>query len=211
MITLSCDLNFGWFVEAEFWRGSPPLYWWSRHNKPLSARAISKGLSGTFWIVRNLRLEGGGWFMVANHPSKITYLAIWLHRLVYVWANMGKVDGYWAEFWVFYEVDGMVQGGGGLHIGISFVAARWAIQRKWVYSSLIYVVTSQQAKIAMCQLEKIGWLSLNFKFKTSSVALYSVVCVWVCEASVSLADFPAVFFHISHWYLSWNTTDKSKS
>ena len=20
-----------------------------------------------------------------------------------------------------------------------------------------------------------------------------------------LADFPAVFFHISHWYLSWNT------
>ena len=22
---------------------------------------------------------------------------------------------------------------------------------------------------------------------------------------VSLADFPAVFFHISHWYLSWNT------
>ena len=21
-----------------------------------------------------------------------------------------------------------------------------------------------------------------------------------------LADFPAVFFHISHWYLSWNTT-----
>ena len=25
------------------------------------------------------------------------------------------------------------------------------------------------------------------------------------------ADFPAVFFHISHWYLSWNTTDKSKS
>ena len=36
--------------------------------------------------------------------------------------------------------------GGGLHIGISFVAARWAIQRKWVYSSLIYVVTSQQYK-----------------------------------------------------------------
>ena len=26
-----------------------------------------------------------------------------------------------------------------------------------------------------------------------------------------LADFPAVFSHISHWYLSWNTTDKSKS
>ena len=32
---------------------------------------------------------------------------------------------------------------------------------------------------------------------------------------VTLADFPAVFSHISHWYLSWNnlylTTDKSKS
>ena len=29
-----------------------------------------------------------------------------------------------------------------------------------------------------------------------------------------VADFPAVFFHISRWYLSWNTqlsTDKSKS
>ena len=26
-----------------------------------------------------------------------------------------------------------------------------------------------------------------------------------------VADFPAVFFHISHWYLSWNTIDKSKS
>ena len=25
----------------------------------------------------------------------------------------------------------------------------------------------------------------------------------------NLADFPAVFFHISDWYLSW-TTDKSK-
>ena len=72
MISLSCDLNFGWFVEAEFWRGSPPLYWWSRHNKPLSALAISKGLSGAFWIVCNLREEGGGgWFMVSNHPSKM--------------------------------------------------------------------------------------------------------------------------------------------
>ena len=26
-----------------------------------------------------------------------------------------------------------------------------------------------------------------------------------------VADFPAVFFHISHRYLSWNTIDKSKS
>ena len=28
-----------------------------------------------------------------------------------------------------------------------------------------------------------------------------------------LADFPAMFFHISHWYLSWNwtSTDKSKA
>ena len=24
-------------------------------------------------------------------------------------------------------------------------------------------------------------------------------------------DFPDVFFIISHWYLSWNTIDKSKS
>ena len=31
------------------------------------------------------------------------------------------------------------------------------------------------------------------------------------EVTTILADFPAVFFHISHWYLSWNTTDKSKS
>ena len=31
------------------------------------------------------------------------------------------------------------------------------------------------------------------------------------SAQKCLADFPAVFFHISHWYLSWNTTDKSKS
>ena len=110
MISLSCDLNFGWFVEAEFWRGSPPLYWWSRHNKPLSALAISKGLSGAFWIVCNLREEGGrDWIMIVNRPSKMPYLAIWFNRLVYVWANMGKVDGYWAEFWVFYGVDGIVQ------------------------------------------------------------------------------------------------------
>ena len=54
--------------------------------------------------------------------------------------------------------------GGGLHIGISFVAARWAIQRKWVYSSPICVVTSQQANCKNCNeisferclLEKIG-------------------------------------------------------
>ena len=26
-----------------------------------------------------------------------------------------------------------------------------------------------------------------------------------------VADFPAVFFNISHLYLSWNTIDKSKS
>ena len=31
------------------------------------------------------------------------------------------------------------------------------------------------------------------------------------EVYIGLADFPAVFFHISHWYLSWNTIDKSKS
>ena len=31
------------------------------------------------------------------------------------------------------------------------------------------------------------------------------------SAQKCLADFPAVFFHISHWYLSWNTTYKSKS
>ena len=37
------------------------------------------------------------------------------------------------------------------------------------------------------------------------------------KASVSFgsasvpADFPAVFLHISHWYLSWNTIDKSTS
>ena len=30
-------------------------------------------------------------------------------------------------------------------------------------------------------------------------------------AGQNRADFPAAFFHISHWYLSWNTTDKSKS
>ena len=38
----------------------------------------------------------------------------------------------------------------------------------------------------------------------------------VFKEPIDLADFPAVFFHISHWYLSWNTnwqltTDKSKS
>ena len=27
------------------------------------------------------------------------------------------------------------------------------------------------------------------------------------KVGVLVADFPAVFFHISHWYLSWNTTD----
>ena len=43
-------------------------------------------------------------------------------------------------------------------------------------------------------------------------------CAWLLTAQVYywqscglIADFPAVFFHISHWYLSWNTTDKSKS
>ena len=34
--------------------------------------------------------------------------------------------------------------------------------------------------------------------------------VSVGSASVP-ADFPAVFFHISHWHLSWNTFDKSTS
>ena len=25
------------------------------------------------------------------------------------------------------------------------------------------------------------------------------------KEELGIADFPAVFFHISHWYLSWNT------
>ena len=29
--------------------------------------------------------------------------------------------------------------------------------------------------------------------------------VVVTVSGVLLADFPAVFFHIFHWYLSWNT------
>ena len=49
-------------------------------------------------------------------------------------------------------------------------------------------------------------------------------CCWCCycncwcwwagatmELWFKLADFPAVFFQISHWYLSWNIIDKSKS
>ena len=42
---------------------------------------------------------------------------------------------------------------------------------------------------------KIAWLSLNFILKRSWVALYSVVCEWVCEASVSL-DQISTFFNM---------------
>ena len=34
--------------------------------------------------------------------------------------------------------------------------------------------------------------------------VYETECL-ICLGEMGVADFPAVFFHISHWYLSWNT------
>ena len=80
--------------------------------------------------------------MVVNHPSKDAILGnqygstgccmcepIWVKLMVIELSSEFFME--WTEY----------SKGGGLHIGISFVAARWAIQRKWVYSSPIYVVT----------------------------------------------------------------------
>ena len=161
MISLSCDLNFGWFVEAEFWRGSPPLYWWSRHNKPLSARAISKGLSGAFWIVRYFWEEGGEGadLWLSTIRLRIPYLAIWFNRLVYVWANMGKVDGYWAEFWVFYGVDGILQGGRITHWNIFCSGTLGHSEEMGLF------ITDICCNLATSKLQKLQW---NFFGKVST-------------------------------------------
>ena len=61
---------------------------------------------------------------------------------------------------------------------------------------------------------------LNFRYLFSGISLVYLSLFGWCSVlgkvifsskSPALADFPAVFFQISHWYLSWNTIDKSKS
>ena len=50
-------------------------------------------------------------------------------------------------------------------------------------------------------------LCVGWKLLPPIVSFFTSLCisVHICASRLPLADFPAVFFHISHWYLPWNT------
>ena len=53
-------------------------------------------------------------------------------------------------------------------------------------------------------------LCVGWKLLPPIVSFFTSLCisVHICASRLPLADFPAVFFHISHWYLSWNTNNR---
>ena len=61
---------------------------------------------------------------------------------------------------------------------------------------------------------QIAWLSLNFILDTSWVALYSVVCEWVCQASVSpdqISTFSNIYRHTSPMLTLYHVIPSSAS
>ena len=83
-------------------------------------------------------------------------------------------------------------------------ATRWPIDRSLWKSSLLHDNFGKKSG-------KKTYFTSNFK--QLMLKLNWVKGLFICHKLVLMslsclshqADFPAVFFHISHWYLSWNT------
>ena len=58
-----------------------------------------------------------------------------------------------------------------------------------------FLMTVMSEIMKMAMTESMIMMIEHVCFDTSQLLLFGKV----------VADFPAVFFHISHWYLSWNT------
>ena len=79
----------------------------------------------------------------------------------------------------------------------------------WLISFVVAATIGCQFWLHPCRLGFSSIVNLNF------IIYVNAPCsgLQYSRAGVGryLADFPAVFFHISHWYLSWNTNPSHKS
>ena len=75
----------------------------------------------------------------------------------------------------------------------------YALQSNLLFSKSPYFL--QSYIIFPCVNPWLYWIGSNFSPQPSKLQLHILI---FNRCFTQLADFPAVFVHISHWYLSWN-------